>query len=281
MNRKQIGAILIALGLIVGVGGTIKSAHVIKAGNVGIIYNLYGGIEDKTLTQGLNFVAPWKSVEQYSVSTTQGALSKSSNEGKDKTDESFDVPSSDGKSINVDLEYSYHFDPQTLPKTYTHFQGKDGDTIESTFIRMKLKTWAGEVSSTFSVMDIYGDKRSELNAKLLKHIKENFEEYGIIIDTVNFSRIQPDADTLKVIQNNINARQEVETAKLQQQKAQIEADTKVVQAQAEAKVNEAKSNSISDKILQDKFLDKWDGKMPTVTGGNGTMMDISSLMGKK
>lgn len=280
MNRKQIGAILIVLGLVVGVGAGIKSAHVIKSGNVGIIYNLYGGIEDKTLTQGLNFVAPWKSVEQYSVSTTQGFLSKSANEGKDKTDESFNIPSSDGKSVNVDLEYSFHFDPEMLPKTYTKFHGQDGDTIESTFIRAKLKTWAGEVSSTFSVIDIYGDKRSELNASLLKHVKENFAEYGIVIDTVNFSRIEPDADTLKAIQNKINAQQEVETAKLNKQKAEIEAQTKVAQAEGEAKANDALSKSIDQSILQQKFIDKWDGHLPTVTGG-GNMMDISSLLPKK
>lgn len=35
----------------------------------------------------------------------------------------------------------------------------------------KLKAWAGEVSGTF---DIYGSKRSELNAQVLKHVRENF-----------------------------------------------------------------------------------------------------------
>ncbi len=36
--------------------------------------------------------------------------------------------------------------------------------------------------------------------------------------------------------------------------------------------------SIDESILEQKFIDKWDGHMPTVTGGSNNMMDISSLM---
>ena len=279
MNNKKIGALL--LTLVIGVGAVcgIKSAHKIKPGYVGIVYSLNGGIKDEVLSQGLRFVAPWEKVKQYSVSTEQGYLSKEAKEGSEG-DDSFNVPTSDGKTVNVDLEYSYHFDADKLPQTYVRFKGQDGKTIEDTFIRGKLKTWAAEVSSTFSVMDIYGEKRTELNRALSDHINPLFEEYGIVIDAVNFSRIDLDSQTAEAIQARINKQQEVETAKLEAEKAEIDAKTILTKAQAEADSNNIKTQAIDEKILQQQFIEKWNGSLPTVVGNNGNVMDISSLMGK-
>lgn len=280
MKSKLIGAIISGVVILGVVVGGIMSAHSIKAGYVGIVYSLDGGIQGSVLPQGLHFVNPLASVRQYSVATEQGYLSKDSKEGS-KEDDSFSIPTSDGKTVNVDLEYSFRFDSDKLPQTFTKFKGQDGKTIEDTFIRGKLKAWTAEVSSTYSVIDIYGEKRAELNAKVLEHVKKNFDEYGIIIDSVNFSRIGLDEATEKAIQTRINKQQELETSKLEAQKAEIDAKTKITQAEGEAKANEALSKSIDQSILQSKFLDKWDGKMPTVTGSGQNIMDISSLMNEK
>lgn len=280
INRKAIGAGVLVVGvLFAGIMG-FRACHFIKTGQTGVIKSLDGGIREYTLSQGFRIQNPFDDVEQYATSQQQGYLSKDAKEGT-KEDDSFLIPTSDGKTANVDLEYSYHFDVEKLPQTYTRFQGQDGKTIESSFIRGKLKAWTGEVSSMFSVMEIYGTGRSDLNAKVLAHVKDKFSEYGVVIDSVNFSRIGLDDATSQAIQSRINKQQELETAKLEMQKAEIDAKTKITQAEADAKVNEAKSTSITDKILQEEFLKKWDGKMPTVQGGTNTMMDISSLMGTK
>lgn len=278
MKSKLIGAIIsgvVILGIVVG---GIMSAHSIKAGYVGIVYSLDGGIQGEVLSQGLHFVNPLSSVRQYSVATEQAYLSKDKKEGSED-DDSFNIPTSDGKTVNVDLEFSYHFDSDKLPQTFTKFKGQDGKTIEDTFIRGKMKAWTAEVSSTFSVIDIYGEKRAELNAKVLEHTQKNFAEYGIVIDSVNFSRIGLDEATSKAIQSRINKQQELETSKLEAQKAEIDAKTKITQAEGEAKANEALSKSINQSILQSKFLDKWDGKTPVVMGSGQNIMDISSLVG--
>lgn len=277
MKNKMIGAIIsgvVILGVLVG---GIMSAHKIKAGYVGVVYSLNGGIKGEVLPQGLHFVNPLSSVREYSVATEQAYLSQDAKEGS-KGDDSFSIPTSDGKTVNVDLEFAYHFDADRLPETFTKFKGQDGKTIEDTFIRGKMKAWTAEVSSTFSVIDIYGEKRAELNAKVLEHTKKNFDEYGIIIDSVNFSRIGLDDATEQAIQNRINKQQELETSKLEAEKAKIDAEAKITQAEAQAKANEILSQSIDESILQSKFIDKWDGKTPLVMGSDGNIMDISALM---
>ncbi|MFW2491599.1 prohibitin family protein [Clostridium chromiireducens] len=277
MKNKMIGAIISGVVLLGVLVCGVMSAHVIKAGYVGIVYSLDGGIKEQVLSQGLHFVNPVSSVKQYSVATEQAYLSKDSKEGSNE-DDSFSIPTSDGKTVNVDLEFSYHFDTDKLPQTFTKFKGQDGKTIEDTFIRGKMKAWTAEVSSTFSVIDIYGEKRAQLNAKVLEHAKKNFEEYGIVIDSVNFSRIGLDDATAQAIQTRINKQQELETSKLEAEKAKIDAEAKITQAEAQAKANELLSKSIDQNILQSKFIDKWDGKTPAVMGSEGNIMDISSLV---
>lgn len=287
MNNKKLGAIIsgvVIAGLVIG---GFMSMHKIKAGYVGLVYSLNGGIKDNVLTQGMHFVAPWEKVKQYSVSIEQGYLSKDNREGSEG-DDSFDVPTSDGKTVNVDLEYSYHFDSELLPTTYVKFKGQDGKAIEDTFIRGKLKTWAGEVTSKYSVIDIYGDKRTELNKAVSDYMTPLFKEYGIVLDACNFSRIELDSQTANAIQERINKQQELETSKLQAEKIKIEteanaekikieSEAEVVQAENKAKANEILSKSIDENIIKQQTIDKWNGELPKVNG-NSSMMINSDIL---
>ena len=251
MKAKKLGALLSGVVIVGGLVVGVMSAEMIKPGYVGIIYSMNGGVQDRVLNQGLNFVSPIAKVKQYSAATEQAYLSRDEKEGS-KDDDSFMIPTSDGKTVNVDLEFSYHFDVDKLPTTFSRFKGQSGKEIEETFIRGKMKAWTSEASSKFSVLDIYGEKRAELNRAVLDHVSKNFNEYGIVIDSVNFSRIELDQQTAEAIQQRINKQQELETAKIEKQKTEIEAERKVVEAQgqADAEIIKAKGESEANKELQ-------------------------------
>lgn len=262
MNKKKLGTIIISAGILVGAIVTFLSSEIIKPGYVGIQYSMDGGVKDETLSQGFHFINPLTKVKQYTVATEQAYLSKDNKEGSEG-DDSFNIPTSDGKTVNVDLEFSYHFDSDTLPQTYVRFKGESGKEIEQTFIRGKMKAWASEVSSEFSVIDVYGSKRADLNSRVLEHVKSKFKPYGIEIDTVNFSRIGLDDQTAKAIQNRINKQQELETAKVEVEKAketakkkeieaQADAQSKLIQAEGEAKANEKLAKSITPELIKMK-----------------------------
>lgn len=299
MSAGKTLATAATLGVLVG-GGLLaaKSIHMVDPGYVGVVYSLNGGIQGDVLQQGLHIISPFYKVTDYSIATEQGYLSSDSKESSEG-DDSFSIPTSDGKTVNIDLEYSYHFDSELLPQTFTKFKGQDGKTIERTFMRGKLKTWVGEVSSQFSVIDIYGEKRAELNASVLQYVKEKFIEYGIVIDSVNVSRIGLDAQTEQAIQQKINKQQELETARLDKEKAEIaaaqklveeqaEADAKIIKAQAEAQAeliraeaqaeaNKKLAESLTDNLIKSQMIDKWDGEVSKITGTEGTSVILNGL----
>jgi regulator of protease activity HflC (stomatin/prohibitin superfamily) len=56
--------------------------------------------------------------------------------------------------------------------------------------------------------------------------------------------------------------------------AKANAEAKILEAEAEAKSNELLEKSITDKTLRDKYLDKWDGKLPSTMVGEDTMLMV-------
>lgn len=297
-------AVLIIGGLFVGISCTEK----IPAGYVGVVYNsLNGGVDGEVITQGWHLVSPTKKVTTYSIGIEQSYLT-SEEKGDSPVDESFSTPTSDGKSLTVDLEFSYKFDQDKIADTFIKFKGQSGNTVKDTFIKPKMRAWTQEVTAKYPVTDVFGDKRQELNEALDVYLKEKFEPYGIIIDTVNFTNISTDSETAEVIQKKVTAQQELElanieakTAKVQadkdkevaliaaeqeKEKAAIVAEQKKIQAEGEAQATKIKADaeaeanvkiakSLTPELIEKQKIEKWNGSVPTVQGSSTPIVNMS------
>ena len=273
---------ILAGAFILSVLGLGLSIHRVPTGYVGMVYSV-NGVEDKPLQQGWKVIAPWKKVQYYNVSLEQAFLSADAREGS-RDNESFDIPSKDGKMVNVDFEFSYRFDEDKIVDIYKMFRGKPVESIKDTFMRAKIKAWSSEVSSKYTVIDIYGDQRTQLNQDVYEHLKNRFSQYGIEIESANFSRISVDPQTEIAIQENINAKQaliktrlavekekiEKEIAKQKAEKEKIEIDLRnyqlVSQAKAEADANNLRNKTITPEMLELEKIRKWNGALPTYNG---------------
>lgn len=60
--------------------------------------------------------------------------------------------------------------------------------------------------------------------------------------------------------------------------SEAEAKKLVVSAQAEKEANELRRQSLSPLLIQQQWIEKWDGKVPVYSGsGSNTFLDISKL----
>lgn len=165
VKKGFIGAIVLAVVLFGGVILGLMCTERIPAGYVGVVYNMNGGVDGEVLQQGWHLVSPTKKVTTYSIGIEQSYLT-AENKGDSPNDESFNIPTSDGKTVRVNLEFSYRFDEDRVAETFTLFKGKSGEEIKNTFIKPKIIAWTQEVSANYPVTDIFGDKRTEINAEL-------------------------------------------------------------------------------------------------------------------
>jgi len=294
MRKGFIGAVVAAVVLLAALICVIFCIEKVPTGYVGVVYNMSGGVDGEVLTQGWHIVSPTKKVTTYSIGLEQSYLT-SEEKGDSPNDESFSIPTSDGKTVRVNLEFSYRFDEERVAETFMTFKGKSGEKIKDSFIKPKIVAWTQEVSANYPVTDIFGDKRTIINAELDTYLREKFDKYGIIIDTVNFTDISVDAETAAAIQKKVTAQQEFElanieaqTAKVQAEKdrqvAEINAEKQIIEANAKAEVvrieaeAEAEANreiaaSLTDNLIDKIKYEQWDGKLPTVSGA-GAIVSI-------
>lgn len=298
--KGKIGAVIIAVVLLLALICCVSCLEKVPAGYVGVVYNMNGGVDGEVLTQGWHLVAPTKKVTTYSIGLEQSYLT-SEKKGDSPNDESFSIPTSDGKTVKVNLEFSYRFDEARVAETFVMFKGKSGESIKDTFIKPKVIAWTQEVSANYPVTDIFGDKRTAINAELDIYLRNKFDQYGIIIDTVNFTDISVDEETAAAIQKKVTAQQELELATIEAQTAQIQAqkekdvariaaekDKEVAQiaaekalieanaqaeviriaAEAEAEANREIAASLTSELIDKIKYEQWNGVLPTVSGAS-------------
>lgn len=285
MENKGLGlaGILVVMGI--ALAGMLMCVTRIGPGYAGVIYNMDGGIEDETLSQGFHLVAPWKHVSEYPISTETVYYTKNSVDGNDddkdkKTDKSVNVNTKDGKQVNVSVTYAYHMDVEKLPTVYAKFRGQDIKAIESGYMKNALYEALNNVTSQYSLMELVGDKRPEINNKIFEAFRDELAGYGIVIETFNLSDVVPDEATANAIQAVVNAQNALEQAKIEKQQAEVEAekarvaakgkaDAALIEAEGQAQANAKLQQSLTPGVLQQNAISKWDGKLPQISGQNG------------
>jgi regulator of protease activity HflC (stomatin/prohibitin superfamily) len=290
--KGYIGAVILGLALFLGLFGIVVCTVKIPAGYVGVIYSMNGGVAENTLSQGWHLVSPTKHVTKYTVGIEQSYLT-SENKGDSEKDESFTASSSEGKAVNLDLTFTYQYDATRVSEVFTKFKGKSGEEVKDSFIKPNVISWTKEVVSRYKVADMLGEKRADINSEITQYLAEKSEPYGIIISNASLINISVDKQTEKAINDKIKATQDAERQAVENQmnidkatadaearriKAQGKADALLIEAQAEAEANAKVSESLTDNIIRQQYIDKWNGKMPTYNGGgSNTIVDLGNI----
>ena len=264
MNKVgRVGAIGVGIVLIFVLIMTVVCIEKIPVGYEGVVYSMNGGVKDETLTQGWHLVAPTKKVKTFTISNEQLILTKDKRKDSEK-DESFRVATSDNASIAISFQMSYRFIPDSVVDTYKKFKGMDGESIVNNRVKTVLKSTISEVTTDYSLMDLYSGTRSEINSKLTTYLNEKFnKQYGIEVIDASIIDVHPDKQLKAAINNRIEAQQQADQAKAEQEKAIVEAETAMIKAQneaaievtradAEAQANERLAASITPELIQMK-----------------------------
>lgn len=306
MNKGVIGSIVTGFIILILLITGLKCAEKVPAGYVGIVYSMNGGISDTVLTQGWHLVSPTKDVTLYSVGIEQSYLT-SGEDGDSKNDDSFEVPTSDGKGLTVDLTFTYRYDPDRVTDLFTRFKGQSGKDVRDSFIKPNIIAWTKEITAQYPVTEILGDERANLNIAISEYVHNKFDPYGIIVENVNLINIDADEDTRAAVQRKVTAQQELELAQIEQKTAKVQADkdkevaliaaeqekevatinaekAKIkaegeaeavrIRAEAEAEANKKIADSLTSELIEKQRIDKWNGDVPMVSGDGTPIIDL-------
>ena len=171
------------------------------------------------------------------------------------------------------LTYSMKLQYQILPDKARDIVSKYG-TMEA--LEARLSSISDDrtksVMGSYTAMDIIA-KRSEMgplvNQTIAEAVGENYFVKIVSVEIINidFSDAFEQAVEDKMIAEQNQLKQQYENeAKVAKSKADAEA--KLVAAEAEAKANKLLEQTLTDKMIQKQYLEKWDGKLPSVVAGD-------------
>lgn len=183
--------------------------------------------------------------------------------------------SSDAQVMNVALTVQYKFLGGEAKKIVKDYGNTKALTERITSV---LTETPKAVLSTRTAMEIIAN-RSSITPEIREAAKAAIgDKYPVEITNVAISNIDFSDAFEQAVEEKMIAEQNKLKADYENEKkvatAKANAEAKLLEAEAEAKSNELLEKSITDKTLRDKYLDKWDGKLPSTMVGDGTSVMV-------
>ncbi len=190
-----------------------------------------------------------------------------------RTDVDGSGASRDLQTINTSVSVNYRVQPAQSAAIYKEV-GTDWETV---IVRPAVQECMKAVQSQYTAEELI-TRRSEVGQAMQESIAEKVGRYGLTVDNINILNMDFSDEFNAAIEAKQTAQQNALKAEQDLARIEVEAKQKIVTAQAEADANRIRSESITNEILISNAIAKWNGKLPAVMGGDGNMLDVSSLI---
>lgn len=273
-TMPNVKKLLLAIVPIVLFVGTMCVTFV-PANTVGIKYSAISGTSEDTLKEGMAFKSPLDRV--YTISTTV----------QEHNVNNVSVQTRDAQYVTMSMNIKYSVNSSNAFKVFQNY--KTLENLQASLIANAAQRAVEEVTTVYNVIEVLGEQRNKIYVDIENNLKERLAHEGVDLKFITIT----DTDAGEAIENAIQAEaiakkaaetslQKQEQAKIDAEtklmQAEIEAQTKLVEAQGEAEANAIKTNALTDKILMEMWINKWNGTVPAVSSSDGMMIDISGLM---
>lgn len=261
----RVGIVLILLVVI------FSCTVIIPAGHTGVV-SVFGQVSSNVLQEGFHFKLPWQSVTKMDNRVV-------------KLEVSTEAFSSDLQTVNTTLAVNYRLDTDMSYSIYKNVGTKYEDTLMTPAVNEVLKAIIAKYTAEQSITN-----RSVISGALIQGLNAKLQDDGLTVTDVNIIDFDFSDTYISAIEAKQVAEQTYQKAKTEQNQLtmekQAEAERRVIEAEAslevakidaeavefagqkEAAANQAIASSLSPLFVEYYKLQQWDGKLPTVSGGN-------------
>ena len=265
--------IVLAIVLVV-----VSSVSYVPTGYTGIV-TTFGKVHEETLDAGINFHAPWDNVitmdnREQRVPFQLEAFSK------------------DIQQVDVQGSINYNIDKSTAMNLY-----KDvGTGYAEVLITPRVLEDVKIIIAKYTAENLIENRQNAAD-QIYELMKQELAPKGINVISLAIENIDFTDAFESAVEAKQVATQEKQRAKTQQEQqtmeeeqraerariaAQAEADVKKIEADAaayaikaeadaQAEANKKINASLTEELINYNKVNRWDGKLPTFTGGSGTI----------
>jgi len=235
---------------------------------------------------------PWLTqVQSYPTALRTYTMVRRAGEGSAAGDDSVDLPTREGQHIRQDVSVTYNTSELRAAEVFKAFRGADISDIEGTFIRRTIITVAQNAAGQMSLSELISAKRNELQSAIQENLSRELEKMGFQLDKVNLGASHLPQSLEAQMQQKMAAQQQAQQAEYELQKqemlakaavarAQGEGQAILVRARADAEANQLLQSTLTPILIKDKAIEKWNGVLPSVTGGVTPFIDVETIASK-
>lgn len=242
----------------------------IDAGHVGIKVNLYGddkGVDNVTEVTGAIWYNPIKTQVFEFPTFVQNV------QWKMKNDDYFSLTTKDGLNVGLDISLNFYVPENEAIRIFKKYR-KPLDEVTRTVLRDYASDGYNTAASLFTAEEIYSNKI------LFKHIADSIAtkslvsegfivEKFVIVDEIRLPESVRESIEAKVkakqlaLMKETELQQAVADANKLIEAARGKAEAMKIEADAERYSYEQKQRALTKLLVQQQFIEKWNGTLPT------------------
>ena len=257
---------------------TFSCISYVPTGYTGIV-TTFGKVHAETLDAGINFHAPWDNVIKM-------------DNREQRLTFALEAFSKDIQQVDLQGSINYNIDKTTAMNLYRDVGVEYATILISPRVQEDVKIIIAQYTAENLI-----ENRQAMSDSIFELLKEELAPKGINIISLAIENIDFTDAFESAVEAKQVATQEAQRARTQQEQqtmeatqaaerqriaaqaaadvAQIEADAEAyalrVKAEAEAEANAKLNASLTDQLIDYNQILRWDGKLPTFVGGDGTL----------
>jgi prohibitin 2 len=238
-----------------------SSLTMIAPGHRGVVFHLFTGVQSETLTEGVHFLLT--GLNRVSVYDTRSRLYHVRNlttspqrPSSQAQDHLLWTPTADGLKVGLDLSVRYRLDPSRLPELHRGV----GPEFEVKIVHPIVWNVTRLVASEYSLLDIYGKRRHELQQQAFSRVQALLARDGVIGEDLLLRDVVYTKEFEKTLVAKMVAEQQVQESAYEVQQAELRAQAQVIEAQGEAQALDLVNRAIRDQPLLLQYL--WIKSLP-------------------
>lgn len=237
-----------------------SSFEIVGAGERGVVFSKFGGVQRSVRGEGLQLKIPFI----HTIIPIDVRIQKSETGAT--------ASSKDLQTVSSRIALNYHIAPDRASQVYQEV----GAFYKERLIDPSVQEAVKAVAAQFTAEELI-TRRAEVSTLIKETLSERLMPRNIIVDEFNIVDFNFSDVFNQAIEAKQTAEQEALKAQRDLERIKIEADQKVTSAKAEAESQRLQRETITETILQLRAIEKWDGVLPQVTSGAVPFIDLNSM----
>ncbi|WP_183906749.1 prohibitin family protein [Rufibacter immobilis] len=251
MTRRVLTSIVSTILFLILCIVATQSCTRVDAGHEGILVKLYGtdkGVQDVSLVTGRVWFNPLTE-EVYEFPTFI----------QTKDYEAFTVNAKDGSVFTVDPTISFHVKAGASPQIFKKYR-KNIEEISQTTLLNYVKDAFRIRLNQYSTEEIIS-KRQQFEAEVQSTLDSALQKDGFKLEQMTSGLSYPE-EIVRAVNLKNRAVQQAMQVENELKVAEAQARKKIVEAQAEAEANRLRQQTLTPLLIQQQFIEKWNGSTP-------------------